>query len=203
MQRVVVPRGTWSYTDPARIVAAAIGADATTVLVDVGIPQQTLIDEVMAAMLAGDLDVAVVVGAEAKARSARARRRSTKGDRAGMAQVFTQGGTDEAAATETDQGGARPDVHQVPTGDLVHPAEIAAGLWAPVEQYAMIESALAAAEATGPDQLRHDMAALYERFNAVAGANPEAASRNRWGPTSCRRSHRRTGPWPSRTPSGT
>ena len=175
VQRVVVPRGTWSYTDPARIVAAAIGADATTVLVDVGIPQQTLIDEVMGAMLAGDLDVAVVVGAEAKARSARAQRRSTKGDRAGMAQVFTQGGTDEAAATETDQGGARPDVHQVPTGDLVDPAEIAAGLWAPVEQYAMIESALAAAEATGPDQLRLDIAALYERFNAVAGANPEAA----------------------------
>ncbi len=175
VQRIVVPRGTWSYTDPARIVADRIGADATTVLVDLGIPQQTLIDEVMAAMLAGDLDVAVVVGAEAKARSARAQRRSTKGDRDGIARVFTQGGTEEAAATETDQGDARPDVHQVPVGDLVDPAEIAAGLWAPVEQYALIESALAAVEGTPPDQLRLDIAALYERFNAVAGANREAA----------------------------
>ncbi len=175
VQRIVVPRGTWSYTDPARIVADRIGADATTVLVDLGIPQQTLIDEVMAAMLAGDLDVAVVVGAEAKARAARAQRRSTKGDRDGIARVFTQGGTEEAAATETDQGGARPDVHQAPEGDLVDPAEIAAGLWAPVEQYALIESALAAVEGTPPDQLQLDIAALYEHFNAVARANPEAA----------------------------
>lgn len=176
VERVVVPRGTWSYTDPGRIVAQRIGApDAVTVLVDVGIPQQTLIDEVMGAMLAGELDVAVVVGGEAKARSARARRRSTRGDRDGMARVFSQGGTDEAVATETDQEGARPDVHQQPVGDLVDPVEIEAGLWAPVEQYALIESALGAAEGRTPQQLRDDVAGLWGRFQAVASGNPEAA----------------------------
>ena len=176
VQRIAVPRGTWSYTDPARIVAERIGAPhATTVLVDVGIPQQTLIDEAMAAMLTGHLDVALVVGGEAKARSARAQRRSTKGDRDGMARVFTHGGTEEAAATETDQGGAEPDVHQRPEGDLVDAAEIEAGLWAPVEQYALIESALGAHESRTPSQLRSEVATLHARFNGVARGNPHAA----------------------------
>ena len=176
VERIAVPRGTWSYTDPARIVADRIGApSATTVLVDVGIPQQTIVDEVMAAMLAGDLTVAVVVGGEAKARAARVRNQSTKGDRDGMARVFTAGGTEEAQATETDQAGATPDVHQHPTGELVDHVEIEAGLWAPVEQYAMIENALAAFEGVTPAALREDIASLYARFNRVAGANPAAA----------------------------
>ena len=144
-------------------------------LVDVGIPQQTLVDEVMAAMLAGDLEVAVVVGGEAKARSARAKQQSTKGDKAGMAGVFMKRGTDEARATETDQGGAEPDVHQYPQGELVDKAEIEAGLWAPVEQYALIENALAAAEATHAGRLRREIAELYARFNSVAATNPDAA----------------------------
>lgn len=178
VQRIVVPRGTWSYTDPARIIAERIGApDAATVLVDVGIPQQTMIDEVVASMLAGDLDVAIVVGGEAKARSARIGRQRTRGDTAGMAQVFSGGGTEEATATEIDQHGASPDVHQRPTGDLVDAAEIEAGLWAPVEQYALIESALAGVEETAPPALRREIAELYARFNEVARTNPDAAFR--------------------------
>ena len=176
VQQVVVPRGTWSYRDPARIVAARIGApDATTVLVDVGIPQQTLIDDVMTAMMAGDLDAAIVVGGEAKARSARARRQSTKGDKEGMARVLAEGSTEEAAATETDQGDVTPDVHRRPSGDLVDRAEIDAGLWAPVEQYALIESALGAAEGLTPPALQQEIASLHGRFNEVARTNPEAA----------------------------
>lgn len=175
-ERIVVPRGTWSYRDPARIVAERIGApDATTVLVDVGIPQQTMLDEVMAAMLAGDLDVAVVVGGEAKARSARIGRQRTRGDTAGMARVFSRGGTEEATATEIDQGDAGPDIHQQPAGDLVDAVEIEAGLWAPVEQYALIESALAAHEQVPPAALRREIAELYQRFNQVARSNPDAA----------------------------
>src|SRR3954468_16035741 len=77
VQRVAVPRGTWSYTDPGRIVAERIGArDAQTHLVDLGIPQQTLINQALSAILDGELDVALVVGAEAKARAARAAKRS-------------------------------------------------------------------------------------------------------------------------------
>src|SRR3954471_9382558 len=76
VQRVAVPRGTWSYTDPGRIVAERIGAPrAQTHLVDLGIPQQTLINQALRAILDGELDVVLVVGAEAKARAARAANR--------------------------------------------------------------------------------------------------------------------------------
>lgn len=176
VQRVSVPRGTWSYTDPARIVAERIGArDATTVLVDVGIPQQTLVDDVLTSMLGGALDVALVVGGEAKARAARLEDADTRADRAGIARVFTAGGTPEAAATETDQGGAVPDVHQQPVGDLVDPVEIEAGLWTPVEQYALLENALGAHDGLGPAALRREIAELWARFDRVAASNPDAA----------------------------
>lgn len=172
VERISVTHGTWSYADPARIIAGRIGASgATTVLVDVGIPQQTVIDETLASLLAGEVEVALVVGGEAKARDARLRARSTQADAAGIASVFRG----ESACAETDQGDVSPDVHQHPVGDLVDPAELDAGLWAPVDQYALIENALAAVEGTDPVQLRHDLGDLYGRFNRVAQTNPEAA----------------------------
>lgn len=176
VQQVVVPRGTWSYPDPARIVADRIGArGAETHLADIGVPQQTLISNVLTAILAGDVDVAVVVGAEAKARTARAAKRSQAGDAAGIAQAVRHHGPHEGEGLETDQPGAVPDVHLVPGADIVAQPEIDAGLWAPVEQYALIESALRAAEGRAVPEDRADIAALHARFNEVAGTNPEAA----------------------------
>ena len=47
VQQVAVPAGTWAYPDPGRLVAERIGAPgARSVLVQVGIPQQTLFDDV-------------------------------------------------------------------------------------------------------------------------------------------------------------
>lgn len=167
VERVVVPRGTWDHPDPGRIVAARIGAPgAETHLADIGVLQQTLIDQVLSAIVAGALDVAVVVGAEAKARDARIARRSQAGDAAGIASVMRR---DDPGA------GQGPDVHHVPGADIVARPEIDAGLWAPVEQYALIESALRAAEGRSIDEDRADIAALHARFNSVAQHNPEAA----------------------------
>ena len=176
--RVLVPRGTWSYTDPGRIIAQRIGAStATTYLADIGVPQQSLINQSMAAILNGDIQVAVIVGAEAKARAARAARRSQPGNAAGIAQAVNHLGPHDGGDLEVDQHGAVPDVHLVPGADIVARPEIDAGLWSPVEQYAMIESALRAAEGRRLAQDRADIADLYSRFNAVAQANPDAAFR--------------------------
>lgn len=170
--RVSVTKGTWSYADPGRIIRERIGAPhATSVLVEVGIPQQTVIDETLTALIDGEVDVALVVGGEAKARDARLRARSTQANASGIAEVFRG----DAAGAEIDQGDVAPDVRQRPVGDLVDPAEIEAGLWAPIDQYALIENALAAAEGVDPGALRTDIAELYERLNRVARDNPEAA----------------------------
>src|SRR5947209_439243 len=123
VDRIVVPRGTWSYTDPGRIVAERVGAKRTASwLVDLGIPQQTLLNEAMGAILAGEIDIAVVVGAEAKARSARLAKASTAANAIGIAQVMRR----EASDDELDQDGAEPDVHQVPGSEIVARAEIEA-----------------------------------------------------------------------------
>jgi acetyl-CoA C-acetyltransferase len=149
VERVAVPQGTWSYTDPGRIVAARIGApSATTHLVGIGIPQQALVNQALGAILAGDLDVAVIVGGEAKARAKR------------------------GSAPDIDQRGARPDVHQVAEGEILAPAELAAGLVVPVEQYALMESARRAADGITIDAQRREIAALWSRFASVASARP-------------------------------
>jgi acetyl-CoA C-acetyltransferase len=77
--------------------------------------------------------------------------------------------------SEIDQGGATPDVHQIPDGEIIARAELEAGLFAPVEQYALMESALRAADGITVDAHRHEIAELWSRFNAVARTNPEAA----------------------------
>jgi acetyl-CoA C-acetyltransferase len=157
VQHVAVPRGTWSYSDPGRIVAQRIGApSARTALYDLGIPQQTLLNAAWRSIRAGELDVALVVGGEARRRAATAAR---------------QGGQ----AGETDQAGARPDEHYSPAGDMVAAAEAHAGIWVPVQQYAMIDNAVRVAEGLSIAQHLDHIAQLWGRFNQVAVDNPRAA----------------------------
>jgi len=157
VDRVAVPQGSWTYPDPARIVATRIGAPgAVTHLVELGIPQQSLIDDALAAVLSGASEVAVVVGGEAK-RWARDR------ERAGH------------APTETAQPGVVPDVLRQRGGPLLEPVEVAHRLWEPVQQYAMIDNALRAAEGLAPAGQRTEIDTLWERMSDVSAANPDAA----------------------------
>jgi acetyl-CoA C-acetyltransferase len=157
VQQVSVPRGTWSYTDPGRLVARAIGAPAArTVLAEIGVPQQTLVNDALRGILAGELDVAVVVGGEAKRSAA----------------IAAAGGT---AVAEVPQQGDTPDEHLISSGELMARAEVKAGLFLPVLQYAMIDNALRHAEGTSIAGHRDEIAQLWSGFNAVAQDNPDAA----------------------------
>ncbi|HXQ59829.1 MAG TPA: hypothetical protein VN799_07010 [Acidimicrobiales bacterium] len=157
VDRIAVPQGTWSYPDPARLLGARIGAPgATTCLAQIGISQQTLVNEALRAITAGHCDVAVVAGGEARARARRAEVAGT-------------------VATETAQPGAVPDLVMNREDDFMARPEINAGLTQPVLQYALIENALGAAEGVGIDEHRASIARLWERFNIVARSNPDAA----------------------------
>ncbi len=156
IDRIAVPQGTWAYRDPARLVAATVDAkDARTHLVELGIPQQSLIDDALRAVIAGESEVAVVVGGEAK-RWARGRERAGE-------------------PSETVQDGAEPDVTRRRPGPLLEPVEVAHRLWDPVLQYAMIENALRAADGQNLEAHRRDVAELWAGFNRVAATNPDAA----------------------------
>src|SRR5690348_15962029 len=64
-QLVAVPRGTWRYTDPARMIARHIGADdARTARFELGVLQQSLLGRACNAIANDGLDVAIVCGGE-------------------------------------------------------------------------------------------------------------------------------------------
>ncbi|HVB93282.1 MAG TPA: hypothetical protein VND67_03105 [Acidimicrobiales bacterium] len=152
IDRIAVPQGSWDYADPARLVADGVGATgARTHLVELGIPQQSLINEALSAILDGSSEVAAVVGGEAK-------RWSRRPD-----------------AAETAQPGAVPDVVRHRAGTLLEPVEVATRLWDPVQQYAMIDNALRAADGLSIEEHRDEVAGLWARFNLVAQGNPRAA----------------------------
>jgi acetyl-CoA C-acetyltransferase len=152
VDRVALPQGTWSLTDPARTIADRIGAQgARTQRYEVGVSQQEMINEALLAIAAGETDVVLVVGGEARA-----------WEREGGEEVDTETRPPDATVT-------RPP-------DFVAPIEIAAGIvWPPVQQYALIENALAHHERQGAPPHRQDVAALWSRFNQVAQRNPLAA----------------------------
>jgi len=151
LDAIVTPQGSWSLTDPGRSVARRIGAShARTVYAEVGVSQQEVINHVLAALASGECAAVVVVGAEARA-----------WERSG-------GVEEEDAAGPPDEVLTRPP-------EFIAPVEIAAGLvWPVVQEYALIENALAAAEHTSSEAQREEIAALWARFNDVATRNPDA-----------------------------
>ena len=148
-------RGLSGLPDAARRIAEAIGVRAFTVAADVGIPQQTLVNHALDAVRSGRAQVAVVCGGETKFRDDTARR----------AGVDLPG---------HDQAGLVPDLDMSPQGEIVARPEIEIGAVAPVQQYAMIDSARRAAEGWSLPEHRDDIAAIWHRFNEVARTNPRA-----------------------------
>ena len=128
---VMVPQGSWSLTDPARTVARRIGSPgARTVLCQVGVSQQEVINHALAAVAAGQFHTVVVVGGEARA-------------------WVRSGGV------EDDEERRPPDELLTRPPDIVAPIERAAGIvLPPVLQYALIENALGAAEHLSADEQR-------------------------------------------------
>ena len=148
-------RGLSGLPDAARRIAEALGVEAFTVAADVGIPQQTLVNHALEAIRSGRARVAVVCGGETKFRDDTARR----------AGVELPG---------HDQAGLVPDLDMSPQGEIVARPEIEIGAVAPVQQYALIDSARRSAEGWTLDEHRDDIASVWHRFNRIAQTNPRA-----------------------------
>lgn len=161
LERISVPSGSWSYSDPARLVAEAIGATgAKTVLVRLGHAQQRLLNEAFRDIRSGALDVALVCGGEAKWRA-------TLAQRAGVPDVVTE---------QTDE---QPDDLQIPTAEIITGPERAAGALSAVHQFALADNALRHAEGRTMAEQRDEIDSLWSRFNAVAVGYEHAAFRER------------------------
>lgn len=155
VQHIAVPRGRWRYRNPAGEIARSIGADAaTTVLAGVGVLQQSLIGEACRRIASGEIDSALVAGADAGYRILRARQ---AGER----------------AAERQQDDA-PDISLEPAEELLHPAELRAGIRMPVALYAILESAFRASKGWSVDRHRQQLGEMYRRFSEVAAGNADA-----------------------------
>jgi len=121
---VRVPRGFWQYSDPGRLVAEHVGARAArTTLAELGVMQQTLLSDACRAIAAGEEEIALVTGGEAKYSELRGR-------------------ITGVAVRETPQSGAVPDAKLEPKEPIFHELEGERGLMMPVRAFAVMESAL-------------------------------------------------------------
>lgn len=145
----------WQYRDQAALLAAQLGAAPRETVKTTpfgGDGPQLLIADTAASIAAGDLDVAVVAGAESFATLLDAQRN-------GARPPWPE--QDEGVAPTRVLGTDRPPVND---------AEAAVGLLAPIHVYALLESAERARAGTG---LRA-VGELWSRFSEVAAANPHA-----------------------------
>ena len=149
--RIAVPQSLSSYGDPARAIAAAIGArGAVPVLAELGVLQQSLIGDACARIASGVIDCAIVVGGEARYRSL---------------QVQLAGIDAPEALAE-----GKPDERWKPAVELRLEAEVKSGLgYMPVGYYAIVESAFRAAHGWSVAEHRDRLARMYERFSEIAG----------------------------------
>lgn len=155
---ILVPKGIWAYSDPARLLAQRLGSpDAFTALAEIGVSQQTLLTRACQRIASGKAGVVLVTGAEAKYRALCA-------SKAG------------GEASETVQLEVEPDLKLLPEQEIWSPVESAAGLGMPVGYYAIMDSALRYAQGLSVAEHRDQMARMYARFSEIAAANPDAWS---------------------------
>jgi acetyl-CoA C-acetyltransferase len=167
VERILVPKGRWSYGDPGRAIARAVGANkAVSVLSTVGVLQQSLIGEACHRIAEGEIDTVLVAGGDTGFRILRSRITGTKAPSADLA--------------------GEPDVVLAPHDELRHAAEIKAGLRMPVGLYAIIDSAFRAKRGRSVEEHARHLARLYARFTAIAATNPHAWTRTALEPDAIR-----------------
>ena len=169
---VAVPEGDWKYENPARAIATRLGCEsARTVRVEIGVPQHAPIRAALLGIQSGQMQAALIVGGEAKATQLSIERAG--GVAPGMSADV--GALDGGALDRAALDGAAPDERWTPEGEIMAEAEIAAGIWSAVEQYACIDAALRYSEGQSvPDHL-DSIASLWQQFNQVASLNADAA----------------------------
>jgi acetyl-CoA C-acetyltransferase len=160
LDAVRVVWGVWPYKDPGRLVAERLGKpEATTTITAVGGNQvYDLVSDTADRIQAGDLDVAVVCGAESM--------RTRRSDRA-------RGTATEYLAERT---GAAADDFIGHDRELSSHAEKEIGIDVVVRFYAMAETALRHRLGETIGAHRNRIAELWSRASAVATQNPNAWS---------------------------
>jgi len=158
IESVSVAQGMWQYPNPGRLVADALGCpSAKSVLSDLGVLQLTLLSDLCRAIAAGEQELGVVTGGEAKFRELRS-------------QITQQ----PVANTEQSEDTPPPDLHLTSSDPFCSDLEAQRGLMAPVQFFSVIESALRHHQGLDIEEHRDEVARLYSGFSEIAARNPHA-----------------------------
>lgn len=157
---------SWRYVDPGRIIADRIGAeDAATWYPPMGgNSPQMMLNRICSQISAGDLDVALLCGAEAWNTRTNAKRSGTRPE------------------WEVQDESLRPDWGDEDAPGFGHPAEHAKGIVAPVQAYPLFETAIIHEELSehperGLDGQIGRVGEMWAGFSKVAAGNPNAWNR--------------------------
>ena len=147
----------WRYRNAPRFLAERLGITGAVLgeTTNGGNSPQSLVNRTALDILAGDVDVAVLAGAEAFRTYMRARK----------------------ADVHLNWPKADEDDHPVRIGDeldMNHPVERERGLVMPVQIYPMFETALRAAAGRSVDDHRAHLGRLWSDLSHVAAGNPNA-----------------------------
>ncbi|MET0146774.1 MAG: hypothetical protein ABW328_18595, partial [Ilumatobacteraceae bacterium] len=158
VQLVAAAGGWFRYRNPAQLVAERIGApDAATVLsATSGTAPQDMVALAAERIARGDLDVALVVGGEARWSHQRLKRE-------GLAPPWTD-----------EPGTGEPEPISAFSDEMMSEAT---ALGAPVVAYALFEDSLRSSSDETIDVHRERIAALWAGFSEVAASNPFAWDR--------------------------
>jgi acetyl-CoA C-acetyltransferase len=151
---------SWHYLNPAGAVAEALGIEPTELMVTTtgGNNPQAMVNATALAIGRGQLDVAVLVGADCVYTQEAARRHP---DRPTLPWTVQAADTERPSMFGTDRRG---------TTD----AEEERGLDLPIHVFPLFENALRAQAGRPLDEHRLRIGALWSRFSEVAAANPYA-----------------------------
>jgi acetyl-CoA C-acetyltransferase len=169
---VVMEVLSWRYANPGLLLARRLGASPRQLALTTtgGNSPQMVAGRWAEAIWKGELDVALVAGAEAMYTRLDARR-------PGRRRHLDWTPEAEASPAPERVGDDRPGSH---------PAELAVSLALPVQVYPLFENALRAAAGEGIEEHQDKVARLWARFSEVAEANPHAWTRRRLSPAEIR-----------------
>ena len=159
---------SWHYIDPGALLAEELGIEPDEILVTTtgGNNPQSLVNATALAIGRGELDVAVIAGADCYFTQAAARRHP---DRPLLPWTVQPADTEPPTLFGSDRRGTTK-------------SEEERGLDLPVHVFPLFENALRAeAGRTLPEHLAH-IGGLWSRFSEVAVDNPAAWIRTRWSP---------------------
>ncbi len=153
---VRVIRGVWRYGDPGRAVAQRVGCPGSRTAITPfgGNFVQTTLNRTALDIQAGRVDVAILTGAECGKRYALAKKAGVK-----LGWAAAPGEPDEQIGKDLP---------------MVHDAELARGIRAPIQMYPIFENALRHARGEGVEEHTRRVSELWAGFNAVATRNPHA-----------------------------